>query len=116
MQIHSELLTDTIFKVVLSGRLDMQGAQAIDMKFTALTATRDGSILVDISDVSFLSSLGIRTILSAAKAVSRRGGLMVLFNPQPNVMEVLEASGVSSLIPIYTELALAINDLTANSN
>ena len=115
MHIESEPLANNILKVNLSGRLDLQGAQSIDMKFTALTATRDNPVLVDISEVSFLASLGMRTLLTAAKAVTRRGGLMVLFKPQPNVMEVLEASGVSTLIPIYNELDSAIAALNAHS-
>lgn len=111
MQIDSETLDHGIVKVNLSGRMDLLGTQAIDMKFTALTATQNAPILVDLSDVSFLASLGMRTLISSAKAVSMRGGLMVLFNPQPNVLEVLEISGVSSLIPIYHELQEAMNAL-----
>ena len=111
MQLESELLDHGIVKVNLAGRLDLAGAQAIDMKFTALTATRNAPFLVDLSDVSFLASLGMRTLLSSAKAVSMRGGLMVLYNPQPNVLEVLEASGVTSLIPTFHDLDEAIGAL-----
>ena len=113
MQLDSETLDNGIVKVNLSGRLDLLGAQDIDMKFTALTATKNAPILVDISEVTFLASLGIRTLLSSAKAVSMRGGLMVLCNPQPNVMEVLEASGVSSLISIYANFQDAMDALTS---
>lgn len=104
MQLESETIDHGIIKVILSGRLDLLGAQAIDMKFTALTATKNAPFLVDLSEVSFLASLGMRTLLSSAKAVSMRGGLMVLYNPQPNVLEVLEASGVTSLIPVFQDI------------
>ena len=104
MQIDSETLDNGILKVNLSGRLDVLGAQDIDMKFTALTATQKAHVLVDLSEVSFLASLGIRTLLSSAKALSNRGGHMVLYKPQPNVLDVLETSGVSSLIPVFNDL------------
>ena len=116
MQIDSETLDHSIVKVNLSGRMDLLGTQAIDMKFTALTATQSAPFLVDISEVSFLASLGMRTLISSAKAVSMRGGLMVLFNPQPNVLEVLEASGVSSLIPIYHEFQEAMDALISHQS
>jgi anti-anti-sigma factor len=104
MQIDSETLDNGILKVNLSGRLDVLGAQAIDMKFTALTATQKAHVLVDMSEVSFLASLGMRTLLSSAKALSNRGGHMVLYKPQPNVLDVLETSGISSLIPVCNDL------------
>jgi anti-anti-sigma factor len=111
MEINSETLENGVLRVSLSGRMDVLGAQDIDIKFTALTATKKASILVDISDVSFLASLGMRTLISSAKALSNRGGLMVLYKPQPNVAEVLETAGVTSLIPVYDEYENAINAL-----
>jgi len=115
MQIESENLSNNILKVILNGRLDLQGAQAIDMKFTAMTATKDAPILVDLSGVTFLASLGMRTLLSAAQAVNRRGGMMVLLKPQPNVLEVLTASGVSTLIPTFDDSEAAIATLMSHS-
>jgi anti-anti-sigma factor len=103
MRIESELLDDQILKVILDGRLDVEGTQAIDMRFTALTATKKAAILVDMTNVSFLSSIGMRTLLSCAKAASNRGGKMVLVNPQPMVREVLDRSGVASLIPVVDD-------------
>ncbi|MEI7995748.1 MAG: STAS domain-containing protein [Methylococcaceae bacterium] len=64
MQIDSETFDNGILKVNLSGRLDVLGAQSIDMKFTALTATQKAHVLVDMSEVNFLASLGMRTLLS----------------------------------------------------
>lgn len=107
MQIESELLDDHILKISLDGRLDIEGTQAIDMKFTALTATKKAAVLVDMTKVSFLASIGMRTLLSCAKASSARGGKMVLFSPQPMVKDVLETSGVATLIPAYDDLAAA---------
>lgn len=114
MQIGSEKLDYGIVKVILSGRMDILGIQAIDMKLAALTATQNTPFLVDLSEVSFLASLGLRILLSSAKAVSMRGGLMVIYNPQPNVQEVLEISGVSNLIPIFHDFQEAMDALTSH--
>lgn len=107
MQLQTEMLGDELLKIILDGRLDIPGTQAIDLKFTALTATRKSGIIVDLSKVSFLASIGIRILLSNAKAQARRGGKMVLCNPQPMVREVLETMGVGDLIPILDDCALA---------
>ena len=111
MELESELLDDHILKITLKGRLDIDGTQAIDMKFTALTATKKAGVLVDMSGVEFLASIGMRTLLSCAKASAARGGKLVLVNPQPMVADVLETSGVSSLIPVYQDVDAAKESL-----
>jgi anti-sigma B factor antagonist len=111
MQIEIEQLDNGIRKVRLIGRLDMLGVQAIDMRFTALTATQAGLVLVDLSQLSFLASLGMRTLISSAKALSQRGGRMVIVDPQPNVREVMQVSGLSSLIPVYPNVGEGIQAL-----
>ena len=111
MQLESELLENHILKITLDGRLDIAGTAAIDMKFKALTATRKAAILVDMSRVSFLASSGTRTLLSCAQTNSKRGGKMILFNPQPLVRDVLNTSGVAALIPIYDDLEAAKESL-----
>lgn len=104
MQLESEKLENGVVIVRLNGRLDLHGAQEIDLPLVGLTAAPTTHVLVDLSAVSFLASLGIRSLLSTAKALSRRGGKLFLINPKPNVLEVLEISGISSLIPIYADI------------
>ncbi len=108
MEIRFEQLSDTIKLVTLVGRLDMMGAQAIDLKFTSGVATGVSGVVVDLSGVSFLASLGIRTLISPAKALKARGGKMVLLNPQPLVLEVLKVSGLTVILPVYTDVAEAV--------
>ena len=71
MQLETESLPDDILKINLSGRMDVAGTQAIDLKFTGHTANRR-AVIVDMSDVAFLASIGMRTLMLAAKAVFAR--------------------------------------------
>jgi len=88
-----------ITKVILSGRLDIEGALKIDNNFNDL-AEKKKKVLVDLSGVTFIASLGIRTLITGAKATANNGGKMVLLNPQPNVEGVLRTSRVDTVIPI----------------
>lgn len=56
-----------------------------------------------MSEVSFLASLGIRTLITAAKTVSSNGGKLVLLSPQPNVEKVLRESRVDTVLPIIAD-------------
>ena len=113
MELTSENLPNGVEKIALTGRMDTAGAQEIDLRFTSLTATRPALIVVDLSQVSFLASMGIRTLLSAARGLGRRGGRMVLASPQPLVQEVLKVAGIDSLIPVYADIPSACEGLTS---
>jgi anti-anti-sigma factor len=103
MNIEAETLDGGILKISLTGRMDVQGAQDVDIKFNGYTANQR-AVIVDMSAVNFLASIGIRTLLLAAKAVSLRGGKMVLLNPDQNVSHVLDMAGIDTVIPISRSL------------
>lgn len=99
MKIEAETLENGIQKITLSGRMDIQGTAEIDLKYSGMTA-KQMAVIVDMSGIEFLSSIGIRTLLLSAKAVSGRGGKTTLLNPNPDITKVLEMAGISSLIPV----------------
>ena len=107
MLISLEDLGDKAVKVDLIGRMDVDGSEQMDLKFADLTAKSKQSIVVDLSRVTFLASIGIRSLLLNAKALQRRGGTMVLLKPQPMVAKVLTTTGVDALIPMFNDLAEA---------
>jgi stage II sporulation protein AA (anti-sigma F factor antagonist) len=86
-------------RVVLTGRLDIVGAEVIALPLATLAGAKQNLIL-DMSGVSFLASIAIQHLVSAAKAVSRRGGRLVLLNPTKLVEEVLATSGLTGMLPI----------------
>ena len=111
MKMESEVLDNGITMVTLEGRLDVEGAGAIDVPFTSLTASKQANILVDMANVSFIASIGMRTLLSAAKAQDHRGGRMVLANTQSLVNEALTTAGINTLIPMHDSTDAAVADL-----
>jgi anti-anti-sigma factor len=97
-----------VVRVILDGRLDITGASVIDLQFNAIAGSHRG-VVVDLAGVSFLASIGIRTLLLGAKTMQRRGGCLVLLNPVEEVERVLDVMGVTDLMPVYrdSEAALA---------
>jgi anti-anti-sigma factor len=104
MELEARELESGILGIMLSGRMDAIGAQQIDLKFTALTATRKAAVLVDLSNVTLLASIGIRTLVNNAKAQKLRGGSMVLYQPTSLVEEVLKSTGIDTIIPIAHDM------------
>jgi anti-anti-sigma factor len=89
----------TVKKVTLVGKLDIDGAEKIGLPLAAAAGSR-ANLLIDMAGVVFLSSIGIRHLVLAAKTVARRAGKVVLLDPTPAVSEVLAISGLESLLPI----------------
>jgi len=91
-------LADGVRKIDLTGRLDIEGSDAIALRFTALTCAQQTFAIVDLAGVEFLASVGIATLLRNAKAARLRRGNMVLLNPRPNVAQVLATTRIDRIL------------------
>ena len=106
-------LGPTANKVVMLGRLDSATVGGVETPFTAAVAASGRSAVLDLTGLEFLSSLGIRLLLSSARVVTRRGGKVVMFGAQPMVAEVLEAMALDQVLPLVATEAEAAALLAA---
>jgi anti-sigma B factor antagonist len=113
MELEYSELDNGIRLIKLIGKLDSAGYNSVDLKFTAHCSGDNIRVLVDLSEVSFLASIGIRMLTMNAKSLSTREGKLVLLNPQAEVQGVLDMTGISPIIPIFTDLESATAALTA---
>src|SRR5262245_43463211 len=103
MNMTIEEAEDKVTKIHLDGRMDLEGTRAIDQKFAFATSTQPLRLGVDLTNVSFVASIGLRTLLTAARAQAGRGGRMVLVGPNAMVRKVLETAGIDAMIPIFSD-------------
>lgn len=106
MKLSVEELPGNVAKANMEGRLDIVGAQSIDLPFNVLVGSRR-AIVVDLSQVTFVASMGLRTLIMGAKTAASKKGKMVLFAPKPEVEQVLVSAGVDTLVPILHDLDAA---------
>jgi anti-anti-sigma factor len=104
MQMTYTDLPDGVRKIDLVGRLDIEGANIIDLPFTALVSTQRCFVVIDMEAVEFLASIGIATLVRNAKALRLREGYMVLLNPRPNVAKVLAMTRIDQVLPVFQSL------------
>ncbi|MDP2004762.1 MAG: STAS domain-containing protein [Rubrivivax sp.] len=95
----------------LNGRLDAPGADRIDLRFTAHAAAGTHHAVVDLAGVSFVASMGLRLLISAARALHAKGRQMVLFGATGQVREVLEQAAIDQIIPLLDDETLALESL-----
>jgi anti-anti-sigma factor len=85
--------------VTLTGRLDISGAAVVALPLATLSSSKN-DLAVDMAGVTFISSMGLRHLLSAAKAIRGRGGRFVLLNPTNAVIEIIDAAGLIDYLEI----------------
>jgi len=98
--------------IKLNGSLDLNGTYSIEVQFVRHCTGENVRVLVDLSKVRYISSIGIPLLVNTAKSVVSRGGKMVFLNPQDKVLQVLELVGVPQMIPIHADMDTAIAELT----
>ena len=107
MQIETRDIAPGVAEVTLQGRLDASGAEQIDLAFNAIAGSHRG-LIVDMAKVDYLASIGMRTLLIAAKLMQRRGGTLVLLTPQEEVRRALEIGGLADLLPLVEQREAAL--------
>jgi anti-anti-sigma factor len=107
MELQYSELENGIRLIKLKGKLDISGTGQIETKFAGYCAGDQVRVIVDLSEVDFLASIGIRLLTLTAKSIASRGGKMVLLNPMPEVQHVLDVTGIPPIIPIYSNLESA---------
>ncbi|RYG13298.1 MAG: anti-sigma factor antagonist [Burkholderiales bacterium] len=102
-----------IHRVHLNGRMDSPGVDRIELRYSAAVVASGRDVIVDLSDVSFLASMGIRLFISSARALHGKGAKMVLFGASPDVQSVLDTVALDQIIPIAADQAQALALLKA---
>jgi anti-anti-sigma factor len=99
--------SDSLTRVALLGRLDTAGVDQIELKFNAAIAPRGKNTVVDFSGVTFLSSMGVRMLLTMARSLNHRKARLVLQAPQELVLESIRHAALEDLIPVAADEAAA---------
>ncbi len=93
-------LGNNTVKIALHGRLDTPGVDQIELRFSATIVPKGKNAIVDLSDVSFVASMGLRMFISVARSFADKDGKLVLLNPQSLVNEVFTNAAISQIIPV----------------
>lgn len=101
-----------VTKAVLAGRMDSLSVGEIETNFIAHIVPREQPAVIDMTDVSFIASLGIRLLLGTARALDRHGARLALYGAQGDVMEIIETTALTELIPVLDSEAEAVATVT----
>ncbi|MBP3470342.1 MAG: STAS domain-containing protein [Lachnospiraceae bacterium] len=98
-----EMITkETEMTVLLDGRLDTTTAPELEQKL-AQGLDSVAAITLDFTKLRYISSAGLRVLLSLQKKMNAAGGSMVVKNPNELIMDVFDATGFVDVLTIVQE-------------
>ncbi|MFO1124616.1 MAG: STAS domain-containing protein [Methylocystis sp.] len=86
-------------------RIDSGSAGTFEERCAALIAEGPNKVVIDFSQVHYISSAGLRAILVVAKQAKSLGGVLTLCGLQGNVKEVMSVSGFDVLLGAHRGVA-----------
>ena len=84
----------------LQGELDMATAPGLGRAMDTALDARPSTLALDLSDLTFLDSIGIRVLITACRRSGAQGSTFVLRSPQRPVLKALRLTGVDRLMAI----------------
>lgn len=110
MEITQEKVND-IAVISLSGRLNVTTTAELEQVFTKLLEEKQTKVLVECRELEYISSAGLRVLLTAAKQFKKISSEIALAGLSQNVKQVFEISGFTSIFPIYTTRDEAVKSM-----
>ena len=86
--------------VVIEGRVDTVTAPELEMKVSPIWTTSGITLVFDCEKLEYLSSSGLRVILSTHKQVTAKGGKFILRNLTREIRSVIDLTGFSRILTI----------------
>ncbi|MEM9952019.1 MAG: STAS domain-containing protein [Chloroflexota bacterium] len=100
---------DSVTLVEVSGRVDSMNANEFGSGLNTQINNGRVQLVLDLSSVEYMSSAGLREIVSTLKSAKKASGDLRLAQPSERVREVLEMAGLDTIFRIYVTQDEAIN-------
>lgn len=89
---------NSLTTIAVDGRLDTMTAPELTVEIDKV-APDSNKIILDVSQLEYISSAGIRALVTAHKLMSKKGGFTVKA-PNENVMEIIKLTGLTAVLDI----------------
>ena len=97
--------------VRVTGRIDSTTAPQFEEKINAHIKSGHVHLVLELDGADYLSSAGVRTLISAQKTLKAKGGEVSLAQPSERVKEVLDLAGLVPLFHIYDKTEAAVGEV-----
>ena len=92
----------------VNGRLDAMSAPEFEKSVLEQVESGTDNLIVDLSQVDYISSAGLRSILVIAKKLRSKAGELAVAGLKDTVKEVFEISGFNTILPLFDTVSQAL--------
>jgi anti-sigma B factor antagonist len=108
-----ERAVDRATIIEVAGEIHVSTAPQFSALLSAVTDAGRTSLVLDLTDVTFIDSTGLSVLLSALRQVTLAGGRMALVCSNPTVLRLFEITRLDSTFAIHAELEPALAQVQA---
>jgi len=101
-----------VYTVTVAGRVDSSNANKLDEKLSQLVEDRHTKLVLKLTDVTYMSSAGLRTIVSALRNTKKKRGDVRIASPSERVAEVFALAGLNPLFETFDDVETAVNSFS----
>jgi anti-anti-sigma factor len=103
--------TADVVTLSLSGKLDTTTAKTFEEKILGQIESGERRFVIDLAQLDYISSAGLRVFVLAAKRLNSANGKIVLCSLKDSVREVFDIAGFTSIFSVYGSHDEAIRNL-----
>lgn len=107
MQIETSKIDQTII-LTIKGRMDVIAAMEYEKSIAECLQRGDRKFVVDLNALDYISSAGLRSLLTTSKKIKEAKGVANFCNVKGVVREVFTISGFDSILPIFKSVKDAL--------
>lgn len=93
------------------GRVDASVAPRFEEALRQAVEGTHAYLVLEMDGTDYISSAGVRAMISAQKALKAKGGAVLLAQPSDRVKEVLDIAGLDALFQVYPSTEAAIGSV-----
>jgi anti-sigma B factor antagonist len=94
--------------VTVTGRIDSSNASELEDVFKGLAKDGRYRLVVDLSGIEYMSSAGLRALVSALRESKKHHGDVRISNPSERMEEVLNLAGLNTVFSVYEDSTSAV--------
>lgn len=117
MELSQEVI-DNVGVLTISGQIDAYSAPAVEEALNPLIDDQKGKVVVNLTEVDYVSSAGLRIMLAGLKEAKNlkdddgEAGDLRVVGLQPQVKEVFDIAGFTPLFKVYDDVTAAVNSFS----
>lgn len=93
-----------VYSVELNGSIDSDTYEELDQALKEIVDEKTKAIVLDMGGINYISSIGVRVIVSTKNALKKKNATFAMVNLQPQIKKVFDVLNILPIIDIFEDM------------